>query len=62
MLFRSVLVVVLAVAWVRWVVRRSRGVPGRMFVLSTRSALVVGGVFAVFGVARLTPWGSWLAP
>lgn len=57
-----VLVGVLAVAWVLWVVRRSRGRRDRMIVLGRRSGPVVLAVVAVFTVLRMTPWGSWLAP
>lgn len=57
-----VMVVVLAVAWLLWIVRRARGIDGRMIVLTTRVAYVIGAVAVLFWVARLTPWGAWLAP
>ncbi|GAA3535026.1 DUF2752 domain-containing protein [Aeromicrobium panaciterrae] len=57
-----VLVGVLAVAWVLWVIRRLRGHGGPMIVLTTRMGLVVIGAFAVFGVVRNLPFGSWLMP
>ncbi len=57
-----VLLVVLGVAWVAWVLRRLRGVDDRMIVLSTRTGLAVLAGFVLFGIIRLTPPGSWLAP
>lgn len=56
------LVVVLAVAWVLWIVRRAQGTRDRMIVLDGRTGLVVLALIVVFGIARVTPWGSWLAP
>ncbi|MEV7396139.1 DUF2752 domain-containing protein [Aeromicrobium sp. NPDC092404] len=56
------LVAVLAVAWVLWVGRRLRGRPDGMLSMSLRTGLVVIGVIAIFGILRVTPWGSWLAP
>ena len=56
------LVGVLAVAWVLWVVRRMRGDSGPMIVLSTKVGLVVIAAFAVFGIVRNLPFGSWLLP
>lgn len=56
------LVVFLAVAWVVWAARRSRGRDVPMVQLSTRAAWVVVPVIAAFGILRVTPWGSWLAP
>lgn len=61
-LLAVLLVAALGVAWVLWVWRRWRGRVDRMIVLSPRaSAWVLAGI-GVFWVARLTPWGSWLAP
>ncbi|MFI5426019.1 DUF2752 domain-containing protein [Aeromicrobium sp. UC242_57] len=57
-----VLVAVLAVAWVLWLVRRARGRIDPMIVLDRRVGVAVLGVIAVFGVVRMTPWGSWLGP
>ncbi len=56
------LVAVLAVAWVLWVVRRLRGHDGPMIVLSAKIGMIVLAVFAVFGVVRNLPFGSWLMP
>ncbi len=56
------LVVVLAVAFVRWVVRRWRRENVRMIVLSPAWAIAVVVLIFVFAVVRNTPWGSWLAP
>ena len=61
-LFAVALVATLAVAWTAWVARRIRGVDDRMVVLSDRTLGVVLAVAVVFGVARNTPWGAWLAP
>lgn len=57
-----VLIAVLAIAWVLWIIRRARGIHDRMIVLSGRAGLVVLGAVLVFGIVRVTPWGSWLAP
>lgn len=56
------LVAVLAVAWVLWVVRRLRGKVDPMIVLNVKAGYAMIGVLAVFGILRVTPWGSWLAP
>ena len=56
------LVGVLAVAWVLWVVRRLRGNDGPMITLSAKIGLIVIAAFAVFGVVRNLPFGSWLMP
>lgn len=56
------LVLVLAVAWVRWVGKRWRGENGRMIVVGPVATAVVLGALAVFTVVRNTPWGSILAP
>jgi hypothetical protein len=57
------LVVAAAVLWVVWLVRRWRGDrQAQLVVLSTRALLVVVPLIVVFGVLRVTPWGSWLAP
>lgn len=51
------------VAWFVWVVRRVRGDHSAQPVaVGTRSGLVVLAGLVAFGVLRVTPWGSWLAP
>lgn len=60
-----VLVGGLAVAWVLWFLRRltpQHDGHRRPVAVSLRTVLTVLGVVAVFGVLRITPWGSWLAP
>lgn len=57
-----VLVVIMAAAWLRWVVRRARGGDEPMLLVRSGPALVILAVVVVFGIARVTPWGSWLAP
>ena len=57
-----VLVGVLAVAWVLWVARRLRGQGGPMIVLNTKVSIAVLAAFAVFGIVRNLPFGSWLMP
>jgi len=56
------LVGVLAVAYVLWTARRWRGVDKPMIVLGPRTGVAVMTLIAVFGIARNTPWGAWLAP
>lgn len=57
------LVVVLAVAWVRWVVDRWQGRPApRMIVLSSTASTAVLWSLALFTLVRNTPWGAGLAP
>nr|WP_302477641.1 DUF2752 domain-containing protein [Aeromicrobium stalagmiti] len=56
------LVVVLVVSWLLWVVRRAQGRRDRMIVVGGRTGAAVIVVMLLFGVFRLTPWGSWLAP
>ena len=56
------LVAVLAFAWVLWVVRRLRGRDGPMIALTTRTGLLVIAAFAIFGIVRNLPFGSWLLP
>jgi hypothetical protein len=56
------LLVVLGVAWVRWVTIRRRGGGGRMIVLSKGWTVAVLAAIAVFTIVRNTPWGHWLAP
>lgn len=56
------LVVVLAVAWILWVVRLLKGRPGPMIRLGPRAGLAVIGLIVVFGVVRNLPFGAWLAP
>lgn len=52
-----------AVLWVVWVVRRARGDRQAPIVrVTTAGALTVLAVGVLFGVVRVTPWGSWLAP
>ncbi len=57
-----VLMLVVGVAWVAWVVRRLRGDGGPMIELSTKVGLIGLAVFAVFGIARNLPFGSWFMP
>lgn len=58
-----VLVVGLTISWLVWTVRRARGRgDAAMVTFSARAAVVVLPLVAVFGVLRMTPWGSWLAP
>ncbi len=57
-----VLVAVLAIAWVLWAIRRWRGQEGPMIVLTTKAGLIVMAAFAVFGIVRNLPLGSWLMP
>jgi len=62
-LLAVVLVVGLALLWAVWFVRRAGGQRRARFIaVSTRTAMLVLPVVAVFGVLRVTPWGSWLAP
>lgn len=57
------LVATLIVAWVLWVARRVRtGVNGPMIALSPRVSWIMLGVVLVFGLVRVLPFGSWLAP
>jgi hypothetical protein len=52
-----------ALLWVVWFVRRVGGRhDARLAPVSTRGAVLVLTAIAAFGVLRLTPWGSWLAP
>ncbi|MEO6605050.1 MAG: DUF2752 domain-containing protein, partial [Aeromicrobium sp.] len=53
---------VLSVAWVLWVARRARGQSGPMIVLTAKAGVVVLVAFAVFGIVRNLPFGSWLMP
>lgn len=55
-------VVVLLVAWMRWVRRRWMGTMDRMIVLRPATTILVLGTLVAFTVVRNTPWGSWLAP
>jgi len=50
-----------AVVWTGWTIGRIRG---RMPVISPGAGtlLLVVPVIAAFGILRVTPWGSWLAP
>lgn len=61
-LLAVVLVVVVTAAWLLWVVRRARGGSESMLLVRSRPAMVILAVVVVFGVVRVTPWGSWLAP
>lgn len=56
------LVVVLGVAFVRWLPRRWRGEDVRMMVLGPAAGFAVVALAVVFGILRNTPWGSGLAP
>lgn len=48
--------------WIRYVVAAVRGVEPPRFVISARTGVLTAIVVTVFWVARLTPWGAWLAP
>ncbi|WP_313409639.1 DUF2752 domain-containing protein [Aeromicrobium sp.] len=61
-LFAVALVAVLVVAWLVWTVRRARGVAAPFLTWSPRTIVIAGLLVAAFGIARLTPWGAWLAP
>lgn len=61
-LLAVVLAATLTVAWVTWVVRRTRGIEGRMIVLGNRALAIVLVGAVIFGILRNTPWGAWLAP
>lgn len=56
------LLVFLMAAWVRWLVRRLRGAPAALLPATAAWAWIFLAVAIVFGVARLTPAGAWLAP
>ena len=60
--FAVALMAAFTVAWVIWVVRRWRGIDGRMLGISGRTGAIVLATFVAFGVFRLTPWGSWFLP
>lgn len=58
-----VLVATLVVLWIVWTVRRARGQrDAAMATITTGAALVILPLAVVFGILRVTPWGSWLAP
>lgn len=62
-LLAVVLVAALAVLWIVWLVRRARGDRAAPFAVISPRAAIIALVLAVgFGLVRLTPWGSWLAP
>ncbi|MGW6377466.1 DUF2752 domain-containing protein [Rhodococcus sp. NPDC055112] len=56
------LVLVLVVAWMRWLRRRWGGVDDRMIVLGRSATAAILVLLAVFTVVRNTPWGAVLAP
>ncbi len=56
------LVVVLAVAFLRWIPHRWRGERPQLIRLGTRTGVAVMLLIFAFGIFRNTPWGSWLAP
>ena len=56
------LLVVLAIAWWRWVGDRWRGGTGRMLVVPRVWTVAILSTLFVFTVVRNTPWGHWLAP
>lgn len=60
--FVAPLVVVLAVAWVRWLVRCLRGEGGRMIVVGPLASTVVLVALAAYTIVRNSPWGAALAP
>lgn len=55
-------IVALVVAWLVWLIRRARGIDAALLTSSTRVWTLVAAVAVIFWVARLTPWGAWLAP
>ncbi|MCL8250305.1 DUF2752 domain-containing protein [Aeromicrobium fastidiosum] len=58
-----VMVAAAVVLWCVWVVRRVRGDhTAQLVAVGTRGGLAVLAGLVVFGVLRVTPWGSWLAP
>lgn len=61
-LFAVSLVVVAAAAWLVWFVRRARGIPAPYLTWSVRTVAIATVAVVAFGIARLTPWGAWLAP
>jgi hypothetical protein len=61
-LFAVALVLVAAAAWMVWFVRRARGRAAPYLTWSARTVTIAALVIVAFGVARVTPWGAWLAP
>lgn len=61
-LLAVVLIVVLIVAWSRWLLVRWRGGAGAFLAFGARGATVLLVAMACFGIVRLTPWGAWLQP
>lgn len=61
-LFAVVLVPTLVVAWMVWFARRARGVDAPFLTLPSTVWIVASMLVLVFWVARMTPWGAWLAP
>jgi hypothetical protein len=55
-------VLVGAVLWGSWVVRRARGVRAPGLALSARASAVVAGVLVLFAVLRNLPGVEWLMP
>ncbi|MFY0405780.1 DUF2752 domain-containing protein [Solicola sp. PLA-1-18] len=53
---------VLVVGGLRWVIRRWRGGMQPMFAPSVPATVAIGVLVLAFGVVRVTPWGSVLAP
>lgn len=61
--FAVVLAASLTILWAVWLVRRARGQrDAAMASVGARGTLVLIPLVAVFGIVRVTPWGSWLAP
>ncbi|NLC98423.1 MAG: DUF2752 domain-containing protein [Actinomycetales bacterium] len=62
-LIAVLLVPVVVFAWGLWFFRRARGDrDARMITISTTVLMFSTIAAVVFGVLRVTPWGSWLAP
>lgn len=57
-----VLLAVMGVAWVVWFYRRWRGDRAPLLALTSPVLWGLIGAFAVFGVLRWTPWGTWFLP
>ncbi len=51
-----------SIAWAIWFLRRLRGRPAELFTWQARTWTFIAILVMVFWLARLTPWGSWLAP
>jgi hypothetical protein len=56
------LVGVVGMLWLIWTIGRWQGSDRPMMRVSDRTGIVALAVVLIFGVVRITPWGSWLAP